>query len=65
MAEPDEELKLVSELLSERDEESDEEERRRNGDLREDPQGYLGSSKISDELAIESGRGVVERRDLV
>jgi len=63
IAGPDDELKLVSVLLSERDEESDEVERGR--DLCDDPQGCLGSSKISVDLVSEIGRRVIERRDLL
>ena len=65
LAEPDNEL--VSELLSERAEESDEVERGRDRDrdLRDDPLGYLGSSEISFELVSERERGVVERWDLL
>ena len=62
---PDDELELVSKLLSERAEESDEEEGGRDRDLRDDPEGYLGSSKISVELVTEIGRGVVEQWDLL
>ena len=61
IAEPDNELKLESVLLSERAEESEEVERRRDRGLRGDLQGYLGSSVISFKLVSDCGRGVVER----
>ena len=63
LAEPDNELKLESVLLSERAEESEEVERRRDRGLRGDLQGYLGSSVISFKLVSDCGRGVVERWD--
>ena len=63
VSEPDDELELVSVLLSERAEESDEVERRRDRSLREDPKEYLGSSVISFESVNEIGRDEVERRE--